>query len=69
MVAKYVLALTDQATEGNRAKRKLAERQRLSQEPWEVQTIKLADIISNLTYAETLKPSFRKIYIKEKQER
>ena len=66
-VAEYVHKLTDQATEGNRTKRKLAERQRLGKECFAVQTIKLADIISNLTYAETLESSFRSIYIKEKR--
>ena len=65
-IASYVLDLTDQKKDGSRSERKLYERLRLGNACFEVQTIKLADIIANLTYSETLKPSFRGVYIDEK---
>ena len=66
-VANYVLALTDQAADGNRATRKQAERDRLGNETAEVQTVKLADVVANLSSPGTLKPSFRTLYREEKR--
>ena len=67
-VAKLVLSLTDQSPEGNRAERMAAERTRLGKVSLPAKVIKTADIISNLTYSSSLKPSFRKVYANEKRE-
>ena len=67
IAAGYVRDLTDQATEGNRAERKRAERERLAKCRDEVKLIKLADVVSNLTYADWLEDGeFRGLYIGEK---
>ena len=74
-VADGVLSLTDQytitnrgvpTTTDNRAKRKEAEAFRIGKLAWDVKLVKLADIISNLTFFDSLKPSFKKVYIREK---
>ena len=66
-VADYVQALTDQSAEGNRKTRKTAERKRLSAEGAEVQTIKLADIVANLTSPGKLPLDFKRVYLEEKR--
>ena len=56
-VADYVLALSD-LEEGTRAARKAAARDRLSQSPAVVQTIKVCDLISNLPSIRQFEPKF-----------
>lgn len=64
-VAEIVLALSDLETEGNRATRKAAARNRLSScGPW-VQTIKVADIISNTSSIVLHDPKFARVYMPE----
>lgn len=65
-VADMVMELTDQCTEGNRAKRKAAEAVRLSTISEEAQTVKLADLISNSVSIIEHDPRFAKIYLQEK---
>lgn len=64
-VAAYVLALSDLET-GNRAERKKASAQRLGRSVGEVQTIKLADLISNTSSIVSYDHGFAKVYLKEK---
>lgn len=68
VVAGYVLALTDQSRpqDGNRAERKRIDRMRLAEVSAEVQTIKLADLISNTRSIVQYDPSFARVYLKEK---
>lgn len=71
LVARYVDGLTDEFTHpkhGNRAMRKLKERERLANECCEVQTIKLADMISNTRSIVYHDPDFAVVYLKEKEE-
>lgn len=67
-VAEMVDWLSNKATEahGNRAARKLFERQRLSQAPDRVVTIKMADIISNVPCIVEHDPEFGRTYVEEK---
>ena len=69
LVTAYVLWLTDisRPTDGNRAIRKAMDRQHLAMSPPAVQTIKLADIISNTTSIVAHDPKFAKIYLEEKR--
>lgn len=53
--------------EGNRVTRKAASRARLAQAPNWVQTIKLADLISNTSSIVRHDPKFAETYLKEKQ--
>jgi len=64
-VADMVSALTDDE-EGNRATRKRLSRERLSAASAEVQTIKLADLISNSRSIIERDPEFAKVYLREK---
>lgn len=61
-----VLALSDLEI-GNRAERKAASRARLSKAPYWVQTIKLADLISNTASIVKHDPTFAVTYLAEKR--
>lgn len=68
-VAIYVEWLTDCGKEiGNRATRKKIDCARLSQAPDEVQTIKLADLLSNTATIAAYDPAFAKVYLAEKRD-
>lgn len=64
-VAAGVMLLSDLET-GNRAERKKASRERLAQAPGWVQTIKVADLISNTGSIVQHDPAFARIYLEEK---
>lgn len=66
-VADMVEALSD-LEEGNRATRKALSRMRLSKASAEVQTIKIADIISNTRMIVKYDPKFARVYLREKKE-
>lgn len=65
-VAMGVLALSD-LEEGNRAERKAASRARLARAPGWVQTIKVADLISNTSSIVRHDPKFAATYLEEKR--
>jgi (p)ppGpp synthase/HD superfamily hydrolase len=65
-VADGVMLLSDLET-GNRATRKKASRERLAMAPGWVQTIKVADLISNTSSIVKHDPTFAKTYLKEKR--
>jgi (p)ppGpp synthase/HD superfamily hydrolase len=66
LVCYGVLMLSD-LEPGNRAERKAASRARLAQaEPW-VQTVKVADLISNTSSIVLHDPGFAKLYLEEKR--
>jgi (p)ppGpp synthase/HD superfamily hydrolase len=67
-LADMVMELTDQCTEGNRAKRKAAEAMRLSTISAEAQTVKLADLISNSASIIEHDPGFAQVYLREKNQ-
>lgn len=68
VVHDYVKCLTDDSqSEGNRAQRKAADRARLAVAPTEVQTIKLADLISNSKSILEHDPEFAIVYLEEKR--
>jgi GTP diphosphokinase / guanosine-3',5'-bis(diphosphate) 3'-diphosphatase len=67
-VAIGVYLLSDLETEGNRAQRKRASRERLSTAPSWVQTIKYADLISNTYSIVRHDPEFAKVYLQEKRD-
>lgn len=64
-VAEMVLSLSDLET-GNRATRKRLSCERLAAASAEVQTIKLADLISNSRSIIDRDPDFAKVYLREK---
>lgn len=66
-VATLVDELTKKPVEGNRAFRTEAEAQRLAMVSPEAQTIKYADIISNLRDIDQVDPRFAKKYKQEKR--
>jgi (p)ppGpp synthase/HD superfamily hydrolase len=66
-VARYVDWLTDPEVAGNRATRKAAAREKLSRAPAPVQTVKLADLISNTRSIVEHDPKFAKVYLAEKR--
>lgn len=68
--ARLVVGLTDVAASdlGNRAIRKAFDRDRLSAEIPDVQTIKCCDLISNTTSIAEHDPVFAKVYLREKRE-
>jgi len=66
-VAYGVRMLSDMETEGNRATRKAASRARLAQAPGWVQTIKVADLISNTSSIVQHDPKFAVTYLEEKR--
>ena len=66
VVADGVMMLSDMET-GNRAARKAAARVRLAGSPAWIQTIKVADIISNTSSIVQHDPKFAKVYLEEKR--
>ena len=66
-VAELVEGLTDisKPQDGNRKVRKSMDKDHLAQQKAEVQTIKLADVISNSQDIKANDPSFAKVYIEE----
>lgn len=66
-VAEGVLALSDLEA-GNRAERKAASRARLSRAPGWVQTIKVADLISNTSSIVQHDRKFAAVYLEEKRQ-
>lgn len=65
-IAGGVLWLSDLET-GNRRERKAAARERLSRAPGWVQTIKVADLISNTSSIVKHDPTFAVVYLEEKR--
>lgn len=68
-VASYVMGLTNLATpaDGNRSVRFLINCMHLDKQPREVQTIKLADLISNTSNIVEHDPAFAPLYLSEKR--
>lgn len=68
-VARLVEGLTDIARpeDGDRAARKRIDRERLALEEAAVQTIKLADMISNLSTIAARDPGYARVYMAEKR--
>ena len=66
VVARGVMLLSD-LEEGNRAERKSASRARLAAAPGWVQTIKVADLISNTSSIVQHDPKFAAVYLVEKR--
>lgn len=66
LVVEGVLALSD-LEQGSRAERKALSRARLAAAPGWVQTIKCADIISNLSSITLHDPTFAVTYLEEKR--
>ena len=66
-VADLVKGLTDVSSpqDGNRKVRKAIDKDHLAEQNAEVQTIKLADVISNSQDIKANDPSFAKVYIEE----
>ncbi len=66
-VAELVEGLTDisKPQDGNRKVRKSMDKDHLAQQKAEVQTIKLADVISNSQDIKANDPKFAKVYIEE----
>ena len=62
-----VKGVTDASTpeDGNRAVRKAIDKDHLAEQNAEVQTIKLADVISNSKDIKANDPKFAKVYIEE----
>jgi guanosine-3',5'-bis(diphosphate) 3'-pyrophosphohydrolase len=65
-VASGVMQLSD-LEPGNRAERKAASRERLAAAPGWVQTIKVADLISNTSSIVQNDPKFAVVYLEEKR--
>lgn len=65
-VAQGVIGLSDLET-GNRAERKQKSRKRLSLQPGWIQTIKVADMISNTRLIVKHDPKFAVLYLEEKR--
>jgi len=68
-ITELVYELTDYTTkeDGNRAKRKEIELERLSKISVKAMMIKMADILDNLSSIEKYDKNFAKVYFKEKQ--
>jgi (p)ppGpp synthase/HD superfamily hydrolase len=68
-VACYVAALTDTTgpADGDRARRKLLVKSQLAAAPVEAKTVKLADIIDNLSSVAERDPAFARGYMAEKR--
>jgi len=68
-VAALVFALTDvsRPEDGNRAVRKELDRLHVAKAPPRAKTIKLADLISNISSIAQFDPSFAKVYIPERE--
>lgn len=69
VVASYVHWLTNpsKAEDGNRSLRKEIDRQFIKDAPAAVQTVKLADLISNTSSIVQYDPKFAKVYLEEKR--
>lgn len=69
-IAEMVEWLTDvsKPEDGNRAARKAIDREHVAKAPSWVQTIKLADLISNTSTITRYDPEFAKVYLAEKRE-
>jgi (p)ppGpp synthase/HD superfamily hydrolase len=67
-ITDMVIWMTKVEVPGNRAVRKAAELIRLAGAPNEVQTIKLADLISNTPTIVKYDPDFAVVYMREKKE-
>ena len=69
VVATYVEWLTDvsKSSDGNRETRKRLDREHIARAPAEVQTIKVADLISNTSTIVQHDPDFAKVYLAEKR--
>lgn len=63
----YGVEMLSDLETGNRATRKAASRERLALSPAWVQTIKVADLISNTASIVQHDPSFAKVYLDEKR--
>lgn len=68
IVASYVEYLTDDNKEGNRAARKARYALVLKDAPYQVKTIKLADLIDNTGDIVKHDPNFARVYLAEKRE-
>lgn len=68
-VARYVAALTDTTgpADGDRARRKLLVKSQLAAAPAEAKTVKLADIVDNLSSVAQRDPEFARGYMAEKR--
>ena len=68
IIAEYVGWLTDvdKPEDGNRAIRKRLDREHIARAPAEAQTIKCADLISNMQSIVAHDPDFAKVYLREK---
>lgn len=68
-VAEYVLWLTDvsKPSDGNRKMRKAKDREHTNGAPYQVKTIKLADMIDNSRSITRYDPDFSVIYMREKK--
>lgn len=66
IVASGVYLLSD-LEEGNRKERKAASRRRLASSPDWIQTIKVADLISNTSSIVKHDPKFAEVYLEEKR--
>lgn len=67
IIAIGVMLLSDLEQSGNRAERKAASRKRLAAAPGWVQTIKVADLISNTSSIVQHDPKFAVVYLEEKR--
>jgi len=69
VVATYVEWLTDvsKPSDGNCETRKRIDREHIARAPDEVQTIKVADLISNTSTIMKYDPNFAKVYLAEKR--
>ena len=67
VVADLVVELTDVKTEGNRAQRKAADRERLSKVSYEAASIKYCDLINNTKSISEHDPKFASLYLQEKR--
>lgn len=69
-VTELVLWLTDVSKpgDGNRATRKALDRQHTAQAPAEAQTVKLADVISNVSSIIQHDEAFARVYVDEKKQ-
>ena len=66
-VASLVDTLSDHEQGiGNRATRKAAERARIAAADWETQTVRVADVISNVRTIAQRNPKFASVYVPEK---
>ena len=67
-VASLVDVLSDHEQGiGNRATRKAAERARIAAADWETQTVRVADVISNVRTIAQRNPTFARVYVPEKE--